>query len=161
MSKAPPLGGALAFRRRWSGGAVVQGEQRSAVGDLAPSTAQAVDRGPHSHNGENAGQSPAFSGCLPLITTTPPPGVCQGPARPQGGAGRFTLALTGAGAVEYPPTGANALTAGVAGCGGVLGAFAPSPGLALSYGFWSECRGPLLLSGRISLTHACAFGWID
>ena len=51
-------------------------------------------------------------GSLPLVTFTPPPGACQGPARPQQGAGRFILALTGGRAVEYPPAGANALTAG-------------------------------------------------
>lgn len=139
----------------------VQGEQHSAVGDLAPSTAQAVDRGPHSHNGENAGLCPAFSGCLPLITTTPPPGACQGPARPLLGAGRFILALTGGRSAEYPPAGANVLTAGAAWCGGVLGAFSPFLARALTYGFLPGCRGPPLLSGRRSVIPACTFGWID
>lgn len=100
-------------------------------------------------------------GSLPLVTFTPPPGAGQGPARPQQGAGRFILSLTGDRAVEYPPAGANALTAGAVWRGGVMGAFSPFPAWALTYGFLAGCRESLLLSGRISVIPACTFGWID
>lgn len=99
---------------------------------------------------------------LPLTTTTPPPGSSQGPARPShAGAGRFTLALTGSGAAEYPPTKGNATTIGA---GGSCVWSVASPALAgagsvqrFSGGWW-ECRP---LSGRISLVPAVCFGWID
>ena len=77
------------------------------------------------------------------------------------GAGRFILALTGDRAAEYPPAGANTLTDGAAWRGGVKGAFSPFPAWALTRGFLAGCRGPLLLSGRRSVTPACTFGWID
>lgn len=65
---------------------------------------------------------------LPLTTTTPPPGSGQGPARPShAGAGRFTLALAGSGAAEYPLTKGNATTVGA---GGTCGRSTASPALA-------------------------------
>lgn len=97
-------------------------------------------------------------GSLPLVTFTPPPGASQGPARPQQGAGRFILALTGGRAVEYPPAGANALTAGAVWRGGVKGAFSLFPAWALTRGLWTGYWGALLLSGRISVIPAYTFG---
>ena len=76
------------------------------------------------------------------------------------GAGRFILALTGDRAAEYPPAGANTLTAGAAWRGGVKGAFSPFPAWALTRGFLAGCRGAST-SIRAQIRNSRLYVWMD
>lgn len=96
---------------------------------------------------------------LPLTTITPPPGSSQGPARPIG-AGRFTLALTGSEAAEYPPTKGNAATVGARGVCVWPGTFPAWVGVLAGSAqrSFAGCGGCRPRSGRISLTPAVYHG---
>ena len=60
-----------------------------------------------------------------------------------------------------PLTEGNALTAGVVWHSGVWGGFSPFWEWAITCEFLAGCWGPLLQSGRISVTPTCTFGLID
>lgn len=98
---------------------------------------------------------------LPLTTITPPPGSSQGPPRPfPRGAGRFTLALTGRVAAEYPPTKGNATTFGTGDVCAWSGAFFAWMGVLAGSAqrSFAGCGGCLPRSGHIFLTPAAYHG---